>query len=82
MRHAHGRASWWWIAGGAFAMGVGIWAMHFIGMLAFRLPIPLGFDIAITFVSLLLPIAASGLALWQVSRPDLQAARVWPPAPC
>src|SRR5262245_38528994 len=36
-----GRASWLWLAGGAFAMGTGIWSMHFIGMLAFRLPIPI-----------------------------------------
>lgn len=36
-------------------MGSGIWAMHFIGMMAFRLPIPTGFDIPVTVVSLLLP---------------------------
>lgn len=41
---------WLW-AGGA-AMGLGIWSMHFIGMLAFRLPIPLGYDMAITLYSL------------------------------
>src|SRR5947208_74193 len=29
-----------WLAGGAFAMGAGIWAMHFVAMLAFKLPIP------------------------------------------
>jgi signal transduction histidine kinase/CheY-like chemotaxis protein len=70
------RAKLAWTVGGAIAMGSGIWAMHFIGMLAFRLPIPLGFDVPITFMSLLLPIAASGLALWQVSRPDLGAVRL------
>ena len=57
-------------------MGSGIWAMHFVGMLAFRLPIPIAFDLGITFVSLLLPIAASALALWQVSRPDLGRTRL------
>ena len=30
----------WWLVGGAFSMGVGIWAMHYIGMLAFSLPLP------------------------------------------
>ena len=40
----------WWIAGGAFAMGTGIWAMHFVGMLAFRLPIPLSYDLGITLL--------------------------------
>jgi diguanylate cyclase len=66
-----GRAMLAWTAGGAVAMGSGIWAMHFIGMLAFRLPMPMGFDVPITIASLLLPIAASGLALWQAGRPDL-----------
>ena len=31
---------WYWLVRGAFAMGAGIWSMHFIGMLAFKLPIP------------------------------------------
>ncbi|GAB3376409.1 MHYT domain-containing protein [Massilia agri] len=60
-----------WMAGGAFAMGSGIWAMHFIGMLAFRLPIPLAYDPAITFVSWLLPVVVSGLALWQVRHREI-----------
>jgi signal transduction histidine kinase/CheY-like chemotaxis protein len=60
-----------WMAGGAFAMGSGIWAMHFIGMLAFRLPIPLAYDPAITFVSWLLPVMVSGLALWQVRHREI-----------
>lgn len=57
-------------------MGIGIWSMHFIGMLAFRLPIPIGYDFPITLLSLLLPIVVSGMALWQVSRPDLQIKRL------
>ena len=73
VRHSHGRATWWWMAGGAFAMGSGIWAMHFIGMQAFRLPFPVGYDTAITFVSWLLPVLASLLALSQISRPAPQA---------
>jgi diguanylate cyclase len=62
--------AFWWIAGGAFAMGTGIWAMHFLGMLAFRLPIPLGYDLSITLVSWLLPVLVSALALWRLSRPE------------
>jgi signal transduction histidine kinase/CheY-like chemotaxis protein len=69
VRHSHGHATWWWMAGGAFAMGSGIWAMHFIGMQAFRLPFPVGYDVGITFVSWLLPVLASALALSQISRP-------------
>jgi signal transduction histidine kinase/ActR/RegA family two-component response regulator len=65
-----------WIVGGAIAMGSGIWAMHFVGMLAFRLPIPIAYDLPLTLVSLLLPIAASCLALWQVSRAELGLKRL------
>lgn len=73
---SQGRAARWWIAGGAFAMGTGIWAMHFIGMLAFRLPIPLGYDLEITLLSLVIPIAVSGAALWLVSQPVLPLKRL------
>ena len=38
-------AAKFWLAGGAFAMGIGIWSMHFVGMLAFSLPIPMGYDL-------------------------------------
>ena len=48
-------------------MGLGIWSMHFIGMLAFDLPIPLGYDLPITLLSLALAIASSVFALWLVS---------------
>jgi diguanylate cyclase (GGDEF)-like protein len=68
---AKGRAVHLWTAGGAFAMGVGIWSMHFIGMLAFKLPIDLGYDITITLLSLLIGILSSGFALWLVSQPQL-----------
>lgn len=66
VRQVQGRASYFWIAGGALAMGSGIWAMHFIGMLAFRLPMPVAYDPLITFASWLLPVVASSLALWHV----------------
>lgn len=66
VRQARGRARYVWVTGGAMAMGSGIWAMHFVGMQAFRLPLPIGFDTTTTFVSWLLPVVASGLALWQV----------------
>ncbi|KPA95750.1 diguanylate cyclase (GGDEF) domain-containing protein [Pseudomonas asplenii] len=68
---ASGRAVYLWMAGGALAMGVGIWSMHFVGMLAFRLPIELGYDGPITALSLLIAILSSGFALWLVSQPRL-----------
>jgi len=73
---SHGRAARWWLVGGAFAMGIGIWSMHFVGMLAFRLPIRLGYDLWITLASLLIAVAVSGLALWQVSQPELPRLRL------
>ncbi|WP_414448011.1 putative bifunctional diguanylate cyclase/phosphodiesterase [Burkholderia sp. 22PA0099] len=57
LRHA-------WLAGGAVAMGTGIWSMHFIAMLAFTLPIPLGYDIVDTAYSLALAVIVSYLALY------------------
>jgi NO-binding membrane sensor protein with MHYT domain/CheY-like chemotaxis protein/nitrogen-specific signal transduction histidine kinase len=73
---SRGHAVQAWIVGGAIAMGSGIWAMHFVGMLAFRLPIPIAYDLPLTLFSLLLPIAASLLALWQVSRAELGLKRL------
>jgi diguanylate cyclase (GGDEF)-like protein len=71
---AQGRAVYLWMAGGALAMGVGVWSMHFIGMLAFKLPIQLGFGLGLTAASLLIAILSCGFALWVVSQPSLP----WP----
>ena len=60
-----------WIAGGAVAMGTGIWSMHFIAMLAFNLPIPVNYDVPLTLLSWAVGIAASGVALLLFSRPKL-----------
>lgn len=65
-----------WLLGGGIAMGAGIWSMHFIGMLAFRLPIPLGYDLWTTLQSLLAALASSLFALWLVSRPTLPRLRL------
>ncbi|WP_144934124.1 EAL domain-containing protein [Pseudomonas alabamensis] len=68
---ARGRVAYVWMSGGALAMGVGIWSMHFIGMLAFRLPIELGYDLGLTALSLLIAVLSSGFALWLASQPQL-----------
>jgi diguanylate cyclase (GGDEF)-like protein len=60
-------AAKWWLLGGAVAMGFGIWSMHFIGMLAFQLPIEVGYDVRTTLASLLLGILASAFALWKMA---------------
>jgi diguanylate cyclase (GGDEF)-like protein len=52
-----------WLTGGAIAMGCGIWSMHFVGMLAFSLPLALSYDVATTLASLVIAIGISGFAL-------------------
>src|SRR5437870_4191123 len=52
----------WWV-GGSVAMGTGIWSMHFVGMLAFSLPIALGYTRLLTFLSWVAAVAVSGVAL-------------------
>ena len=52
------------LAGGAVALGgIGIWSMHFIGMVAYRLPVSIAYNLPLTVVSLVAAIVISGLAL-------------------
>src|SRR5829696_5682411 len=60
-----------WLIGGAIVMGVGIWSMHFVGMLAFHLPVPIGYSLPLMLYSVAVAIGASLLALLVVSRPML-----------
>jgi two-component system sensor histidine kinase/response regulator len=65
---ARGQIRLLWLACGAFAMGVGIWSMHYIGMLAFRLPVAVAYDWPTVLLSLTAAVFASGVALFVVSR--------------
>ncbi|HTN43564.1 MAG TPA: MHYT domain-containing protein [Nitrospiria bacterium] len=65
---SQGSARKLWLMGGAIAMGVGIWSMHFIAMLAFSLPVTVSYDTMTTAASLLAAVATSGIALFIVSR--------------
>jgi PAS domain S-box-containing protein len=59
-----------WLAAAALAMGGGIWAMHFVAMLAFSLPgVEVSYDLRLTLLSLMLPIAVTGLGFFVVNRP-------------
>jgi PAS domain S-box-containing protein len=64
-----------WLLGGAGAMGTGIWSMHYIGMLAFILPVPMAYHWPTVLLSLLAAILASVVALGVVSRPKMGASR-------
>jgi two-component system, sensor histidine kinase and response regulator len=71
-----GRLRLVWLAGGAGAMGLGIWSMHYIGMLAFSLPVPVLYDWPTVLLSFVDAVFASGVALFVVSRKRLG----WPRA--
>jgi diguanylate cyclase (GGDEF)-like protein len=68
---SRGRSAWIWLFGGALSMGIGIWSMHFIGMLAFHLPIPVAYDGPITLLSLFIAVVVSGVALLVIKRDTL-----------
>jgi NO-binding membrane sensor protein with MHYT domain/signal transduction histidine kinase len=64
-----------WLVCGAGAMGTGIWSMHYIGMLAFILPIPVAYHWPTVLLSLFAAILASAIALYVVSRQKMNASR-------
>ena len=64
-----------WLLGGAVAMGTGIWSMHYIGMLAYILPVPVAYHWPTVLLSLFAAIVASAIALYVVSRRMMNAFR-------
>src|SRR5882757_4898781 len=72
---AGGRIRTIWLLGGAGAMGTGIWSMHYIGMLACILPIPVAYHWPTVLLSLVAAILASVIALHVVSRQSMHPAR-------
>jgi signal transduction histidine kinase len=59
-RAASGRAQLLWISGAGFVAGCGIWATHFVAMLAYQSGFPLDYDIALTVLSVVIAIALCG----------------------
>ncbi len=74
--HARGSAAGAWLGAGAVSMGIGIWTMHFIGMLAFSLPMEFSYDVGMTLLSLLVGIAASVFAIYVASRKKNSALKI------
>jgi NO-binding membrane sensor protein with MHYT domain/signal transduction histidine kinase len=60
-----------WLIAGAISMGTGIWSMHFIGMLAFHLPIAVAYSLPVSMVSMVIAIIVSAIALFILRRPKL-----------
>jgi len=64
-----------WLGAGATASGLGIWAMHYVGMLALSMPLPVFYHLPTVALSLLAAIGASAVALFAVSRPKVTLAQ-------
>jgi diguanylate cyclase (GGDEF)-like protein len=60
-----------WLVGGAVSMGIGIWSMHYLGMLAVKLPVEVLYSWPTVLLSLLFAIAAATVALAVVSAKQL-----------
>src|SRR6266481_2532785 len=73
---ARGLARRVWLVAAAITMGGGIWSMHFIGMLAFVMPIPMSYDIGPTALSLLVAIFVTGGAFYVISRRSVSPLRL------
>lgn len=53
----------YWVLIAAFAAGLSVWATHFVAMLAYKGPVPIGFDFSFTALSAVLPVLGFWLAL-------------------
>ena len=74
---AQGRGRAVWLTGGAIVMGVGIWSMHFVAMLAYELPIAMDYDLPTVLLSMTAAVLSSVLALFLVSRPTFGWLQWW-----
>jgi PAS domain S-box-containing protein len=68
VRVAEGRRRILWTYGGAFAMGLGIWSMHFVGMLALRLPILIWYDVVLIAASMIAAVVGCAIAFFVFNR--------------
>jgi PAS domain S-box-containing protein len=74
---SRGRVRAAWLTGGAIAMGIGIWAMHFKAMLAFRLPVTVDYHWPTVLVSLGIAVLASAIALYIATRQKMGPVQAW-----
>lgn len=74
-KRQHAAAGWLrhgWLLTSALAMGGGIWAMHFVGMLAFQMPgMAVTYDVALTLLSFVVPVVGTGISFLAVARAGL-----------
>ena len=73
---ATARARRAWLATASVTMGLGIWAMHFVAMLAVEMPIQVGYDLTLTALSAGYAVIASGIAFSVVLGDDHRRLRL------
>jgi NO-binding membrane sensor protein with MHYT domain len=73
---ARGFARRVWLVAAAFTMGGGIWSMHFVGMLAFIMPMPMSYDIGLTTLSLVVAMFVTGGGFYVISRQSVSPLRL------
>jgi NO-binding membrane sensor protein with MHYT domain len=76
LRQEKTKSDIWLLFSGAFAMGAGIFTMHFIGMLAFVMPMKMEYDLGETLLSLLVAIVASGFAFLIIRKQEVGYTRL------
>ena len=62
-----------WLATASITMGGGIWSMHFIGMLSFIMPMPVGYDLGLTLLSLVVAIGVTGFGFFMIGTRQVTA---------
>ena len=76
MRENTGHVATLWMVVGGCTLGVAIWSMHFIGMLAAHLPVATAFDTTLTFLSVIPAIAAAMLEFWVLRAKHISSGRI------
>ena len=76
MRASSGHSMWAWMTAGGITLGLAIWSMHFIGMLAFHLPVPLGYNLSLTLLSALPAIAAALFGFYVLRKPNVSIVHI------
>lgn len=75
---SRGKTAAFWLTGGGVSMGIGIWSMHFIGMMAMDNAMLMHYSLWLTSLSMIVAIASSLFALWLVSVDRLSPRRLLP----
>ena len=65
-----------WVIFAAFSMGIGIWATHFIGLLAIQFPVPVTYDPGLTLFSMMPVILASFVSLSLMNKSEVNYKRL------